>query len=467
MEEGMRTTDVAVIGGGPGGYVAAIRAAQLGKRVTLIEKADLGGVCLNWGCIPTKALLSSAAALHTIRSAASYGLIAQEPGFDYAAVVERSRKVAERLAKGVGLLMKKNRIDVLYGHASFMKANVLRVELNDGGEVELSAPAIIVATGARTRDFPSMRIDGDRIIGSRHALSIREVPGSVAVIGGGSIGLEFAYHFKEFGADVSVFELLPTLLPAADEEIGKELEKSFKKKKVKVFTGTRIESVTPVEGGVDVLYTRKEKSETIRVEKVLVAVGVAPNVEGLGLEAIGVEFSNGYVRIDGKCRTNVNGVYAIGDVAGPPCLAHKASAEGIIAAEHLAGLEPHAIDPMTIPACTYCSPQVSSVGMTEAQALAAGREIRVGRFPFRISGKAIAMDETEGLVKVIVDSKDKEILGCHIIGAEATEIIQEMVLARTMEIPADHVLKTIHPHPTLSEALMEAVADAMGEGINS
>lgn len=466
MNTPTRQADVVVLGGGPGGYVAAIRAAQLGKKVVLVEKADLGGVCLNWGCIPTKALLASAGAYHTLKHAGQYGLTAEQIGFDYGAVVERSRKVADRLAKGVGLLMKKNKVEVLYGHGRLADATHVDVALNNGGTELVQATNIILATGARTRDFPGMRIDGNRIIGSRHALVLKEVPRTLAVIGAGSIGLEFAYHFNEFGSEVSVFEMLPTLLPTADEEIGKELEKAFRKRKVKVMTSTRIQSVEADEGGVTITYIKKETPETLRVDYVLVAVGVSPNTEELGLEGLGIGLTKGFVTVNESLQTSVPNIYAIGDVAGAPCLAHKASAEGILAAEHIAGMSVHAISPLSIPACTYCHPQVSSVGMTEAQATAAGHQVKVGRFPFRVSGKAIAMDETEGLVKVILDAKFGEVLGCHIIGAEATEIIQEMVLARTMEIPAADVLKTIHPHPTLTETLMEALGDALGEAIN-
>ena len=467
MSTPTRLADVVVLGGGPGGYVAAIRCAQLGKKVVVIEKADLGGICLNWGCIPTKALLASAGALHALKNAANYGLAAEGVSFDYPAVVDRSRKVAERLSKGVGLLMKKNRIEVLFGHGKLVDPTHVSVELNAGGTELVEAPHIILATGARTRDFPGMRIDGVRVLGSRQALVLKEVPKSLAVIGAGSIGLEFAHHFREFGSDVSVFEMLPTLLPTADEEVAKELEKSFKKRKVKIFTSTRIESVVPDADGVTVTYTRKETTETVRVDYVLVAVGVSPNVEDIGLEAVGIPLTKGFIAIDSHCRTQVPSIYAIGDVAGAPCLAHKASAEGILAAEHIAGKPVHPIDPWNIPACTYCHPQVASVGMTEAQAIQAGRQVKVGRFPFRASGKAIAMDETEGMVKVITDAAYGEVLGCHIVGAEATELIQEMVLARQMAITAEDVLKTIHPHPTLTEGLMEALGDALGEGINT
>lgn len=466
MSTATRQTDVVVLGGGPGGYVAAIRAAQLGKKVVLVEKADLGGVCLNWGCIPTKALLASAGAFEAIKNASSYGLSVGNVSVDYPAVVERSRKVSERLAKGVGMLMKKNKIEVLYGHGRLLDPTHLSVELNQGGTEVVEAANVILATGARTRDFPGMRIDGNRIIGSKQALVLKEVPKSLAVIGAGSIGLEFAHHFHTFGSEVSVFEMLPNLLPAADEEIAKELEKSFKKRKIKVFTSTRIESVVPDETGVTVTYTRKEATETLHVDYVLVAVGVSPNTEDIGLEAAGITLTKGFVTINSHCQTSVPNIYAIGDLAGQPCLAHKASAEGILAAEHIAGLPGHPIEPTAIPACTYCHPQVSSVGMTEAQAIQAGHQVKVGRFPFRASGKAIAMDETEGLVKVILDAQYNEVLGCHIIGSEATEMIQEMVLARRMEIPADEVLKTIHPHPTLTEALMESIAEALGESIN-
>ncbi len=467
MSSPTRQADVLVLGGGPGGYVAAIRAAQLGKKVLLVEKADLGGVCLNWGCIPTKALLASAGAYHTLKHAGQYGLSAENISFDYSAVVERSRKVADRLAKGVGLLMKKNKIEVLLGHGRLLDATHVQVDLNDGGTEVVQATHIILATGARTRDFPGMRIDGNRVIGSKHALALREVPKTLAVIGAGSIGLEFAHHFNEFGSEVTVFEMLPTLLPTADEEIGKELEKAFRKRKVKALTSTRIVNVVPDESGVTITYTRKEATETLRVDTVLVAVGVPANVEDIGLETLGIPLNKGFIAVNETLQTEVPNIYAIGDVAGAPCLAHKASAEGILAVEHLCGMETHPISTLNIPACTYCHPQVSSVGMTEAQAVAAGHEVKVGRFPFRVSGKAIAMDETEGLVKVILDAKYGEVLGCHIIGAEATEIIQEMVLARTMEIPGHDVLKTIHPHPTLTETLMEALGDALGEAINT
>ncbi len=458
--------DLVVLGGGPGGYVGAIRGAQLGKKVTLVEGGALGGICLNWGCIPTKALLNSADTLTAIKGASEHGITVDGLSVDYSKVVSRSRKISGRLSDGVGYLMKKNNIEVVSGRGVLVDPHTVRVTLKDGESRDVTGEFVVLATGARTRDLPGMRIDGTDIIGSRQALVLDSPPASLAVVGSGAIGVEMAHLFQTFGTQVHLFEIMPTLVPAADADVGKELGRAFKKRGMKVHTGTTIEGLERGDDGLTVSFDTGKKKGTVTVEKVLMAVGVQPNVEEIGLEACGVEQVKGWIKVDESYQTSVAGVYAIGDVIGEPCLAHAASAEGVRAVEHMFGHETTPLDYSTVPGCIYCKPQVASVGMTEAQAVEAGKEIRIGKFPLSANGKALAMGEGVGFVKVIVDAQYGEILGCHIIGPEATELITELALARSAEMTYVEILKTVHPHPTLSEAVMEAVADAFHEALN-
>jgi dihydrolipoamide dehydrogenase len=462
-----RQVDLAVIGAGPGGYVAAIRAAQLGMKVIIVERNQMGGVCLNWGCIPTKALLASADVLATVRGAAAFGVAAGEPAMDYAAAVRRSRQVAAQLAKGVLFLMKKNGIEPLAGTARLAGPGKVEVTLQDGGMTIVEAKNVLLATGARPKDFPSMRIDGKRVISSREALVLDRVPASVAVVGGGAIGVEFAHLWQTFGARVTLIEMLPHLLPAGDEEVSQELEKSFRRRKMTVLTGTAIRAIDAAAEGVTLQLTGPDgKESVVAAELALMAVGVQANVEGLGLEACGVAVERGNVKVDHWYRTSASALYAIGDLIGPPCLAHVASVEGIRAVEHMAGRQVEPLDYSAIPACTYCHPQVASVGLSEKDAAAQGRSVRVGRFPLKACGKAVAMGETGGFAKTIVDAESGKILGCHLIGPHVTELVSEMVLARSVGLTASDLLRAVHPHPTLSEVVGESVAAALGEAIN-
>jgi dihydrolipoamide dehydrogenase len=460
-------SDVLVIGGGPGGYVAAIRAAQLGRKVTLVEKDALGGICLNWGCIPTKALLRSAQVLLLAAGADEFGIEVAGVKPDWQRVVKRSREVAGRLSQGVGFLLKKNRVEVVAGTARLVSPRTVEVTAADGSTKRIESAAVVLATGARTREFPNLRLDRTRVISAREAMVLEQLPESIAIIGGGSIGVEFAHLFHAFGVRVLLFEMLPSLLPAGDEDISRDLEKSFKKRGMTVLTSTAIDGLDVGSGSVGVRYTRKGKSESAEVACVLLAVGVQPNSEGLGLEEAGIQTEKGFIVTDEVGRTTAPGVYAIGDVAGQPCLAHAASAEGVLAVEHLAGLPVHPIDYDNIPACTYCSPQVASVGLTERQAAERGIETKVGRFHFRANGKALAMGEPEGLVKAIVRAADGVLLGLHVVGGEATEMIQPFALGRTLGARWEDLIRTIHPHPTLSEAVPEAVLAAFGHAIHA
>jgi dihydrolipoamide dehydrogenase len=457
--------DIAIIGSGPGGYVAAIRASQLGLKTALIERENLGGVCLNWGCIPTKALLKNAEVIETFKHARDYGISYDNFSFDFGKIIQRSRKVATINSKGVEFLMNKNKIDVHYGNAEITGPGSIQLTGKEGKST-VSAKNIIVATGGRPRPLPGADFDGDKIISSREAMSLDKQPESLVIVGAGAIGVEFAYFYNSIGTKVTIIEMLDSLLPIEDREITSVLEKNFKKSKIDVHTSTKVESVKTSANGVELTYSKDGKSETIKADKVLVAIGVQGNVENLGLEKAGVQVERGFIKTNEWYETNIKGIYAIGDIIGPPLLAHVASHEGTICVEKIAGKTPHALDYESIPGCTYCQPQVASIGLTEEKAKAAGYEIKVGKFPYAASGKARAIGEREGMVKLIFDKKYGELLGAHIIGAEATELIAELGLAKTLESTAVELLNTVHAHPTLSEMIMEAAGDSLGEAVH-
>jgi dihydrolipoamide dehydrogenase len=466
--------DVIVIGAGPGGYVTAIRAAQLGLKTAVVEKAYFGGICNNWGCIPTKALLRSAEVYHLMQHAKDYGLSAEKISFDLQAVVQRSRGVVKRLNDGVGYLFKKNKVTVIWGEATLDapgKLNVKKsaVEAPKGalGEGTYQAKHIIVATGARPRVLPGLEPDKKLVWTYFEAMVPDKMPKSLLVVGSGAIGIEFASFFRTMGAEVTVVEVLPQILPVEDAEISKFAHKAFEKQGIKILTSTKVTKLEKKSDSVvATLDDGKGKAQTIEVDRVISAVGVVGNIENLGLEKLGVKTDRGVIVIDGFCKTNVPGIYAIGDVAGPPMLAHKAEHEGIVCVEAIKGMHPHPMDKNLIPGCTYCHPQVASVGLTEAKAKEGGREIRVGRFPFVGNGKAIALGEDQGLVKVIFDKKTGQLLGAHMVGAEVTELIQGYVVAMNLETTEEELMHTIFPHPTLSEMMKEAVLDAYGRVLN-
>ena len=460
--------DLVVVGSGPGGYVAAIRAAQLGLDVAIVEREHLGGICLNWGCIPTKALLRSAEVYHLAKAADQYGLKIREIEVDINAIVKRSRGIAKQLNAGVGHLLKKNKVEVLMGHARLLGGGRLAVEVDGVSVMELSAKNIILATGARARDLPGMEADGKQIWNYRHALVADSIPKKLLVVGSGAIGIEFASFFNELGSDVTVIEVLDRVLPVEDEEISAMAHKAFEKQGMRLLTGVQVKGLTKAADGVTAaIETADGKAETITVDRVIMAVGIVGNVEDLGLENTAVKVDRSHVVVDQWLATGEPGVYAIGDLAAPPWLAHKASHEGVICVEKIAGVaDVHPLVPMNIPGCTYCHPQVASVGLTEAAAIAAGHKVRVGRFPFIGNGKAIALGDPEGMVKTVFDETTGELLGAHMIGPEVTELIQGYVVARTMESTEAELLHTVFPHPTLSEAMHESVLDAMGRAIH-
>ena len=457
--------DIIVIGSGPGGYVTAIRAAQLGFKTAVIEKENLGGICLNWGCIPTKALLKSAQVFKYINHAEDFGLNKVEASFDFPNVVQRSRGVAEKMSKGVEFLMKKNKIDVIFGTAKVKPGKKVAVE-KDGAVTEYTAEHIVLATGARSRELPNLPQDGKKVIGYRQALALPKQPKSMIVVGSGAIGVEFAYFYATMGTEVTVVEFMPNIVPVEDEDVSKHLEKSFKKAKIKVMTNASVESVDTSGEGVKAQVKTEKGVVELQADILLSAVGITANIENIGLEEVGIKTEKGRVVVDEWYRTSVPGYYAIGDILPTQALAHVASAEGITCVEKIKGLDVERIDYGNIPGCTYCTPEIASVGLTEKQAKEKGYEIKVGKFPFSASGKATANGDTDGFVKVIFDAKYGEWLGCHMIGTGVTEMIAEAVAARKLETTGHEILKTVHPHPTLSESVMEAVAAAYGEVIH-
>ncbi|AKQ44879.1 hypothetical protein TH63_03370 [Rufibacter radiotolerans] len=458
--------DLIVVGSGPGGYVAAIRASQLGMKVGVVEKAELGGICLNWGCIPTKALLKSAQVFEYIQHAKDYGINVDNASADFGAVVARSRGVAQGMSKGIQFLFRKNKIDHIAGYGKLKGKGQLEVTTEDGKAEIYEAAHIILATGARSRELPNLPIDGKKIIGYRQAMVLENQPKRMVVVGSGAIGVEFAYFYKTMGTEVTIVEFLPSIVPVEDEEISKQLEKSFKKAGINIMTSSEVQSVdTSGEACVVKIKTAKGE-ETIEADVVLSAVGIQTNLENLGLEELGIAVERGRVTTDDFYRTNVEGIYAIGDIVKGPALAHVASAEGIICVEAIAGHHPEPLDYKNIPGCTYCVPEIASVGYTEKECKEMGREIKVGKFPFSASGKASAAGAKDGFVKVIFDAKYGEFLGAHLIGANVTEMIAEVVVARKLETTGHEIIKSVHPHPTMSEAIMEAAAAAYGEVIH-
>jgi len=461
-----KTYDVTIIGGGPGGYVAAIRAAQLDLKVALVEKEHLGGVCLNWGCIPTKALLRNAEVISLLGRGKEFGFTVSGVEADFGAAVDRSRKVSQRLVKGVGLLMRKNGVEVVEGTGTLKAPNQVEVALNEGGTRTLETHNVIVATGGQARTIPGIEVDGEQVMTYREAIVLRKLPASMVVVGAGPIGMEFAHVWSSYGADVTVVEMLPHAVPLEDEEISKEIERAFKRRKVKLLTSTRVEGVETTDDGVRVTVTGEKGEQVLEAERALIAIGVRPNSANLGLEDIGVQIERGNIVVDASMRTTVPGVYAIGDVTGKLALAHVASAQGIVAAETIAGAETVTLDYEAMPRCTYCQPQAASFGITEAQATERGHEVKVGKFPFRPNGKALGLGEKDGFVKIVADATSGEILGAHLVGPEVTELLPELVLARTWELTPEEIARTVHAHPTLSETLMEAAHGVFGKPIH-
>ncbi|MFP4547761.1 MAG: dihydrolipoyl dehydrogenase [Fidelibacterota bacterium] len=457
--------DLIVLGSGPGGYVAAIKAAQLGKKVACVEKSELGGVCLNWGCIPTKALIKNADMWLNIQKADSMGFEMGDNSFNYPEIIKRSRKTAEKLSKGIEFLFKKNDITQIKGFGKFNSQKQL--EVTDGDESKiLEADKIIIATGARAKTIPGIDIDGKKIISSREALVLKDLPESMTVIGAGAIGVEFAYIFNTFGVKVTIVEALPHIMPNEDDEIVKAVTRALKKQKIKINAGTPVKSINTDNEKIETIIEKKGKEKTLESDLVLMAIGVQPNSEDMGLEDIGVKTEKGWIKVDDHYKTNIDGIYAIGDVIGDPCLAHVASAEGIHAVEQMFGHEPELVNYKAVPGCTYCHPQIASVGMTEKEAADNGHDVKVGKCHFRAMGKAIAIEEIDGLVKVIFDAESDVLLGAHITGAEATELIAELVNAVDKKMTFDQLKNVIHAHPTLSETVIEAIHDAYDEAIH-
>ncbi|MEX1001108.1 MAG: dihydrolipoyl dehydrogenase [Crocinitomicaceae bacterium] len=461
------TYDIIVVGSGPGGYVAAIRASQLGLKTAIVEKAELGGVCLNWGCIPTKALLKSANVFDYISHAEDYGISVKDPKVDFPKIIKRSRGVAEKMSGGVQFLMKKNKIEVLKGFGKIKAGKKVEVTDDKSKTTEYAASkGIILATGARSRELPNLKQDGKKIIGYREAMTLPKMPKSMVVVGSGAIGSEFAYFYQSMGVEVTLIEYMPTVVPLEDEEVSKQLERSFKKQGMKVMTNSSVESVDTKGKSCKVKVKTKKGEETLECDIVLSAVGITTNLEGIGLEEVGVATDKGKVLVNDYYQTNIPGYYAIGDITHGPALAHVASAEGIICVEKIAGMHVEPLDYGNIPGCTYCYPEVASVGLTEKAAKDAGYDIKVGKFPFSASGKASAAGANDGFVKLIFDAKYGELLGGHMIGMNVTEMIAEIVAVRKLETTGHELIKTVHPHPTMSEAVMEAAAAAYDEVIH-
>lgn len=459
--------DLIIVGSGPGGYVAAIRASQLKMKVAVVERAELGGICLNWGCIPTKSLLKSAQVFEYLTHASDYGItISGEVKPDFNAIVTRSRNVADSMSKGIQFLFKKNNIVHLKGFGRLAGNNSVEVEDTDGNKKNYTANNIIIATGARSKELPNLKQDGKKIIGYREAMTLKEQPGSMVVVGSGAIGSEFACFYQTIGTNVTLVEFLPRIVPNEDEEVSKQLERSFKKMKMKVMTDSSVESVNTSGEKCQVTIKTPKGTEVLEADIVFSAVGITANIENAGLEKAGVKTEKGKVIVDDFYRTSVPGIFAIGDIVHGPALAHVASAEGIICVEKIAGVETQPLDYNNIPGCTYTSPEIASCGMTEAAAREAGFDIKVGKFPFTASGKASAAGAKDGFVKLIFDAKYGELLGAHMIGANVTEMIAEIVVARKLETTAHEIIKSVHPHPTMSEAIMEAAAAALGEVIH-
>ena len=459
--------DIIVLGSGPGGYVTAIRASQLGLKTAIIERESLGGICLNWGCIPTKALLKSANVFEYLSHASDYGITVKDATADFSAMIERSRGVANGMSAGIQFLMKKNKIDVIKGNGVIKVGKKVAVTDENGATTEYSADkGLIIATGARSRELPNLPQDGEKIIGYRQAMTLKSQPKKLVVVGSGAIGVEFAYFYNAIGTEVTIVEYLPNIVPIEDEEVSKQLEKSFKKAGINIMTKASVESVDTKGKGCVVTVKTEKGEEKIECDVVLSAVGIQANIENIGLEDVGIIVDKGRILTNEYYQTNIPGYYAIGDVVPGPALAHVASAEGIICVEQLAGHHPQPLDYGNIPGCTYCSPEVASVGMTEKAAKESGIEIKVGKFPFSASGKASAAGAKDGFVKLIFDAKYGELLGAHMIGANVTEMIAEIVAIRKLETTGEELIKTVHPHPTMSEAIMEAAAAAYGEVIH-
>jgi dihydrolipoamide dehydrogenase len=459
--------DIIVIGSGPGGYVAAIRAAQLGKKVAIVEKAELGGICLNWGCIPTKALLKSAQVFKYLNHAEDFGInLPSDISFEFGNVVSRSRGVADRMSKGVQFLMKKNKIEVIQGEAKVLPGKKVKVTSADGSSKEISAENIIIATGARSRELPAIPQDGKKVIGYRGALAMEKQPKSLIVVGSGAIGVEFAHFYNTLGTEVTIVEYLPRVVPVEDEDISKQLQLSLKKSGINILTNAEVTGVDTSGEGVKATVKTAKGEEVLEADVLLSAAGVVPNTENIGLEEVGIATERGKIVINDFCETSVKGYYAIGDVVKGADLAHLASAQGILCVEHIAGEKVEPIDYGNIPGCTYCSPEIASVGLTEAKAKEAGYEVKVGKFPFSANGKAVANGAADGFVKVVFDAKYGEWLGCHMIGDGVTEMIAEAVVARKLETTGHEIMKSVHAHPTMAEAIMEAVEDAYGHAIH-
>ena len=458
--------DVIVVGSGPGGYVTAIRASQLGLKTAVIEKESLGGICLNWGCIPTKALLKSANVFDYINHAADYGIKVNDFKADFNSIIKRSRSVAEKMSGGVQFLMKKNKIDVIMGTGKVIPGKKVQVTDEKGKNTEYAAKHIIIATGARSRQLPNLQQDGKNIIGYREAMVLPKLPKKMVVVGSGAIGVEFAYFYNAMGVDVTIVEFLPNIVPVEDEEVSKQLLRTFKKQGMKIMTESTVEKVTTKGNSCTVTIKTKKGEENINCDIVLSAVGIEANIQNIGLEEVGIVVDKGKIIVNDFYESNIPGYYAIGDAVPGPALAHVASAEGITCVEKIAGLNPESIDYNNIPGCTYCSPEIASVGMTEKDAKEAGHELKIGKFPFSASGKASASGHNDGFIKLIFDAKYGELLGGHMIGANVTEMVAEIVAIRRLETTGHELIKTIHPHPTMSEAIMEAAAAAYGEVIH-